>query len=198
MLKTGSLPSRVLALVLLAAGLGVAYQFAMLPVFDIRSTATRRIERANVLLQKSRELTAQRSVLVGQLSALRDRAATLELAYLQGRDDSLAAAELLELTRSAIERAGGDVNSAEVLPAESVTEAPWSRRIAVSVETYLPINGLANALYALESGQPYVLVDGLIVRGRQLTHMNVPGGESGLDVILTVFGYRLEKSDPVG
>jgi hypothetical protein len=175
---------------LLAAG----GRFIVMPCVKMLTTTGYRIEDASTLLRRYRLLAAQRVMFEKQISQLEKRAATADLAYLQAPSDALAGAELLDLTRSVIENAGGKVSSAEVLSADSTAGTPWSRRISVSVQASLSINSLAKTLYALETGKTYVTVDELIVRDDGSGHTDKSESEVVLAIMLKVFGYRLTKS----
>ena len=195
MLKRGSLPSRTLAISLLGAIFVVGQQLVVAPLASIWSSATSRIEQANHLLDRYQKLAFERPILSKELSELRERAASVELAYVRGSSDALAAAELLNRTKSVIEDAGGEVSSGEVLAAEAVTTAPWCRRVAVSVRARVSPRNLAEGLYTLETGRPYVIVREINLSNELTGEAGLPVGDIVLEMMLEVFGYRLEESE---
>jgi Type II secretion system (T2SS), protein M subtype b len=195
MLKPSSLRSRVLAIGLLGAVLVSGYLFVVVPVVGMIADTRRRIEQSSDLLQLYRRLAQQRTVLAKKLSEHQDRVTAFEPAYLQGPSDALAASELLDLTSSVIEKSGGTINSAEVLSSETMMAFPRGRRIAVKINADIPIGGLAEALYALEIGRPYVMIKDLIVRKGKSDQTNKPETEPILAVTLQAVGYLLERGE---
>jgi hypothetical protein len=183
MLRSGSLLSRSLALVLMLGATVTLYEFALMPVIGAHSRARAKIEQTNALLQRYHALAEQRTRLADQISAYERIVADTD-AYLPGRNDIEAAAALQEWVKSAIEGAHGELRSTQVLPAQAVeTKAPL-RLIALRIEFKIDINGLQNVLYALETSDPYLFIEKLGIQRH-----DAPDPGSALDVSLTIEGY---------
>lgn len=103
--------------------------------------------------------------------------------FLRADTESLAAAELQELLRSAANAAGGTVRSTQVLDGR---EEEGYRRVTVRVQVALGLPGFLEMLHAIEGGTPYLFVDGLSASARP------PGPRSRdgeLEVRMDVSGY---------
>jgi general secretion pathway protein M len=187
MLQPGSLLARILALTLLAAALAGGYLLIVVPVLHAYRDNADAIEQAETLLQRQRALAAQRPLLLARIEEEQEHAEAVA-GYLQGPSDALAAAQLQDRLKAVIETAGGELRSTRILPAEAVEASPGTRRTALQVQMIVTIEGLAEILYGLEAGQPYVLIDELSVRNQRERRRR---GESEpmLDVNLRLSGF---------
>jgi general secretion pathway protein M len=189
MLRPGSLLARALALALLAAAVAGGYLLVALPVVHAYRDTGAAIEQAEDLLQRQRALAAQRPSLVARIEEEKAQADAVA-GYLQGPSDALAAAQLQDRLRAVVEAAGGELRSTRILPAVAVEASPGTRRAALQVQMIVTIAGLAEILYGLESGQPYVLIDELSVRNqRERRRRGEPESEPMLDVSLRLSGF---------
>jgi hypothetical protein len=82
-----------------------------------------------------------------------------ETARLAGETEAVAANGLQEIATRAVEDAGGEIGSAEVVRIVDGIEA--TRRIVVSVAFEADIAAVQQALFSLETGVPFVVVDAL-------------------------------------
>jgi general secretion pathway protein M len=189
MLQPGSLLSRALALVVLAVAMVGGYLLIAVPVLDAYREAGEAIEQAETLLQRQRGLAAQRPLLIARIEEEKEQAEA-SAGYLEGPSDALAAAQLQDRLKAVVEAAGGELRSTRILPGEAVEASPGTRRAALQVQMIVSTDGLAEILYRLESGQPYVLIDELSVRNqREHRRRNEPDGEPKLDVDLKLSGF---------
>ncbi|MGH6942671.1 MAG: type II secretion system protein GspM [Geminicoccaceae bacterium] len=193
MLQPGSLLSRTLAVVLLGAALLGAYGLIVAPVLAAYEDAEQRIEQARALLARYVALAEQRPALAERLAEQQERAASAP-GYLQGPSDALAAAQLQDRVKSVVEAAGGKLRSTQILPAKPADADPAIRRTALRVQFVVTIEGLTKTLYALETGQPYLLTDELTVHEQRVRRRrNAPDLQPTLDVSLEVFGYLRQE-----
>jgi general secretion pathway protein M len=190
MLQPGSLLSRTLALVLLGLALVGAARLVVAPLVAAFQENAASIEEAEGLLQRYRALAEQRPAMAKRLATQEERAASAA-GYLQGPSDALAAAQLQDRVKSVIEGAGGELRSTQILPARPVEEDGGIRRAALRVQFAVTIGGLAETLYELESGQPYLLIDQLSVREQRTRRQrrDEPEAEAQLDITLELSGY---------
>ena len=189
MLRRGSPASRILALALLAVVLLAGYGLVVAPVIAAYRETGEAIQEAQDLLQRYRALAAERTGLTDQLTALEQRAAKAG-GYLEGATDALAAVELQDRVRRSIERAGGQLQSTQILPAAAVDAKTPLRRAALRLQLAIATKGLQTMLYELETGQPYLFIDELTVRQRRVRQSKTEVQEEPLlDVSLEVFGY---------
>jgi general secretion pathway protein M len=190
MLQPGSLLSRTLAIVLLAVALLGGYRLIVAPLLTAYQEGESSIEQAKTLLQRYRALAEQRPQLAKRLAEQQERAAAAA-GYLEGPSDALAAAQLQDRVKSVVETAGGELRSTQILPAQPLEGDLGFRRTAVRVQIIVTIEGLAAALYELETGQPYLLIDDVTVRQERVRRRrrSEPKSEPMLDVNLELFGY---------
>jgi general secretion pathway protein M len=189
MLQPGSLLSRALALVLLAAAVSGGYLLVVVPVLAAYRDTADAIEQAESLLQRQRALAAQRPLLIARIEEEKEQADAMA-GYLLGPSDALAAAQLQDRLKAVVEAAGGELRSTRILPAEAVEASPGTRRTALQVQMVVTIDGLAAILYGLEAGQPYVLIDELLVRNQhERRRRGEPEAEPRLDVNLRLSGF---------
>jgi len=193
MLRPGSLLSRLLAVVLLGAALVGGHRLIVGPVLLAYDNGERSIEQLKILLQRYRALAGQRGDLAERLADQQQRRVAAAAVYLQGPSDALAAAQLQARVRSVVEAAGGTMRSAQVLPADPSSRDGSNQRTALRVQFVATIDGLARALYELETGQPYVMIEQLTIRERG-AHGGQPEAEAMLDVTLEIFGYVLAQA----
>jgi general secretion pathway protein M len=190
MLQPGSLLSRTLALVLLALALLGGFRLVVAPLVAAFQDNASRIEQAEALLQRYLALAEQRQAMSERLATQQELAASAA-GYLQGPSDALAAAQLQDRVKSVIEGAGGELRSTQILPAVVIDGDAGIRRAALRVQFAVTIEGLAETLYELESGQPYLLIDQLSVREQRARRRrsDEPETEASLDISLELSGY---------
>jgi len=199
MLQPGSILSRLLALGLLAAALAASYLLVVVPLLSTYEDNVAAIERAETLLQRQQALVALQPQLVERLEEERAQAEAVA-GYLEGPSDALAAAQLQDRVKEVVEASGGELRSTRILPAETIDSSPGTRRAALRVQMIVSIEGLAEILYELEAGQPYVLIDELSVRSqrerrrRRRSRDRAYDEEPSLDVSLELSGFVREAS----
>jgi general secretion pathway protein M len=190
MLQPGSLVSRTLALALLALALLGGFRLVVAPLVAAFQDNASRIEQAEGMLQRFLALAEQRQAMSDRLAAQQELAASAA-GYLEGPSDALAAAQLQDRVKSVVEAAGGELRSTQILPAVPIEGDDGIRRAALRVQFAVTIAGLAETLYELESGQPYLLIDQLSVREQRARRRrsDEPETEARLDISLELSGY---------
>jgi len=194
MLRPGSLVAKVVALAILAIVLLAAYRFAVQPLIQAYLGTNEEITRANELLQRYKVLAAEQPALSERLAALKDDDQVLS-GYLEGPSDALAAAQLQDLAADAIAAAGGEILSAQILQATDIEDGPPSiRRTGLKLRLAATIDGLASILYDLETIEPRLFVDQLLVVSTNARRRSDRANSgSNLDVRLDLFGYVLQS-----
>lgn len=189
MLQPGSLLSRTLAVLLLGLVVFAGYRLIVVSVIAAWQNGERAIVESQALLQRYRALAEQRSFLAESLAEQEQQAATAD-GYLAGPSAALAAAQLQDRVKTVVESAGGELLSAQVLPAAQVEGNPRVHRAALKVQFAVTIDGLATTLYELETGQPYLIVNALSIRQQPMRQLgDEPQPQPWLDVRLELFGY---------
>ena len=188
-MRRGSLVSRMLALALLVALVFGAVRLIALPVADAYQQAAQSIAQSQTLLQRYQALAAERPQLEEQVAAQREATVT-SAAYLEGESDALAGAALQDQVRTIIARAGGELNSTQILPVAPAGPDNSVRRASLKLQLTVDIEGLQQLLYELETAEPYLFVDDLIIRERRLRRLRDGAGEElMLDVSFEISGY---------
>jgi general secretion pathway protein M len=195
MLRPGSPASRLLAVALLAAVPMTAYALVVGPIITAYRDAGEAIAQAQKLLQNYRERAEQRPQFARLLAAEEERAGSIT-GYLEAVDAALAAAELQDRVKGVVEQAGGTLRSAQSLEVEAVEEVAGVRRAGLKVRFAADIESLAAILYELETGEPYLFVEGLSIREprRQRRRRDEPEQVPELDVVLDLYGYMRDAT----
>lgn len=197
MIRRGSLVSRLLAATLLLVVLWLGLQLVVLPVVSAYRTAADEIAQNRALLERYRALAAEQPRYAKRLEQRReaDRANT---GFLEGQDETLAAAALQERVGAVIDAAGGELHSTQILPAQVADEDLAIRRAGLRLQFAVGIEGLEEILYQLETAEPYLFVDELSIREQRIRRRrNEPAQETRLDVGLEVYGFvRAAGSGP--
>jgi len=108
----------------------------------------------------------------------------LEAAYLAGETEAVAANLLQEKVTRAVEEAGGTPASVGVT--EILDGVGGSRRIGIEITFAAGIDAIQAALFALETGVPYVFTDALTLAAETAAQS---GGDPQLRATLRVSGY---------
>lgn len=108
-----------------------------------------------------------------------------EAAYLAGETEAVAANLLQQKVTAAVEQAGGTPASVGVT--EVVDGIGGSRRIGVEIAFAAGIDAVQAALFALETGVPYVFTDALTLDSEAAGEAG--GGDPRLRATLRVSGY---------
>ncbi len=109
--------------------------------------------------------------------------------FLKNTGVALAASEIQETAKSLIEANGGRLNSMQVAPHK---EESGYRRVTVNIQMFSSMPALRKILYTLETMQPYLLVDNMVVRTQANAYFKgVPGVEPEMSVQFDLSGYAL-------
>jgi general secretion pathway protein M len=183
-LATGVL-AVLLALVALAIGV---------PIVLLHRHYDAAIERMTRQWQSQTAFNAKRTEMAAALNALKAREP--RKLFLKGPTAALAAAELQEMVKAAIEANGGRVASANGLPAK---EEGGYRVAAATVQFNVNNVNLRRVIHALESQTPYVFIDNVLVRSHTAPGWRPPPGtpEPDLFVQFDVSGLALATADAV-
>ena len=186
---SGTVSSRLIALLLLALVLLAGHRVMIQPIVDLYRGNAATIATKTDRLERYRRLAGERETLTGQLADLqRDRRTTA--GYIAKSSDVLSATAVQDRAAAAIGAVGGEVKSVELLPGSTVEDYPAVRRVGLRIRFSASIEGLARVVHALEDTEPYLFVEALLANasGGGLT---TDRGEQGrqLDVSLDVIGY---------
>jgi hypothetical protein len=115
--------------------------------------------------------------------------------FLKNTAPNLAGAELQEIVKAAVEGNGGRITTSQNT---SAREDGRFKQIGVNVQFFATTPALQKVLNALESQQPYLLVDNLTVRPLNAFRgfKPAPGAEPEVNVQLDVSGFAYSDVKP--
>lgn len=112
------------------------------------------------------EAIATRQASLEQELARTERAMNFSTLTLQADSATLAAADLQERVKAAVQDAGGSLTSTQILEAEKVDAF---ERVSVNVRMTGATPAVQKSLYALENGRPLLVIDDMLIVSRRTT-----------------------------
>jgi general secretion pathway protein M len=186
---------RALAVGLLVALVVIVLAVVLGPVVLLHRHYDRAIGDTSSRLRIYERVAAQALELRAALNAMQQRDG--RRFFLQNTATNLAGAELQELVKSAIENNGGRITTSQNT---TPREDGRFRQIGVNVQFFAATPALQKILLAIESHQPYLIVDNLTVRPLNAFRGFKPaaGQEPELNVQLDVGAWAYgEPAKPV-
>jgi len=184
---TGSVASRLTALLLLVAVLVVAYALIGWPLQSAYQEALADIGDRRHALARLNAAQARDDVLAARLESGGD---TTRSAIVLAETDSSAAALLQSHLQTLLETADAELTSIEALPSDDGGDY---RAVRVRAQFTTGHDGLRQVLFALESGRPTVFLDNLTVSARSVRAFGV---DRPLDIQVDLTAYRGAGSQP--
>ena len=177
---------RALAIGLAVAALVVVLAVVLGPVALLRRHYDTAIADTSDRLRRYQRVAAQAPELRAALDAMQQRDG--RRFFLRNTASNLAGAELQELVKAAIEGNGGRITTSQNT---SPREEGRFREIGVNVQFFASTPALQKILLAIESHQPYLIVNNLTVRPLNAFRgfKPAPGQEPELNVQLDVGGW---------
>jgi len=177
---------RALAIGLAVAALVIVLAVVLGPVALLRRHYDTAIADTSDRLRRYQRVAAQAPELRGALDAMQQRDG--RRFFLRNTASNLAGAELQELVKAAIEGNGGRITTSQNT---SPREEGRFREIGVNVQFFASTPALQKILLAIESHQPYLIVNNLTVRPLNAFRgfKPAPGQEPELNVQLDVGGW---------
>ena len=182
--------SRIAALALLL-GMVLIFSLGLFgPLLAISESYRERIEDSEFKLQKLRKIAAEKDFWLKRLEEIKMQGKAE--GRLIARDTAaLASADLQSLIKEAVNRAGGELISTQVIPEHKEEQF---NRVAVKVRMTGSTQALRDILHSFESGHPILFVDNLNIRPIRNVQPMLPGRKAGkvtdkLSVDFDVIGY---------
>jgi general secretion pathway protein M len=182
-----SLPiRRALAIAILIAGAWLLFLYVVQPTADLYSQAQTSIERYEAALGRAQNRERDLVDAETELAQLRKRQMTSG-GFLEGTNESIAAARLQERLKSSLDAVKGELKSTQILP---LREEADFRRVTVRAQISVGIGALQRTFYDLESSSPYLFLDNVIIRARTATpDRDKEPSDPVLDVSFDLAGY---------
>ena len=181
-LLSRALAIAILLLVVAAVGFGV-----ILPLFGLLPGEGEAVEQQQHLLAGYQRQAARLPALQQRLAALKQEAAGLTGIW-PGTTAALAVAGLQGEVRRLVDAAGGQIRSAQEIPAKP---DGGFERIGLRLDLTVPMTGLPGLLKALDAHAPYIFLDTVELRAPEVLPGAVPtGGSPVLTLRCELSGYR--------
>jgi hypothetical protein len=186
---------RALALGLLAAAIVAVLAVILVPIVLLHRHYDTAIADASDKLRRYQRIAAQAPEFRTALAAMQKRDG--RHFFLRNTATNLAGAELQELVKAAIEGNGGRITTSQN---SSPRDDGRFREIGVNVQFFATTPELQKILLAIESHQPYLIVDNLTVRPLNAFRGFKPaaGQEPELNVQLDVGGWAYAEPPKPG
>jgi len=187
--------SRVLALALLALAVLLGIALLLAPFLLLHRHYDAAIDALQDRVEVYRRVAAQTPELKKALEAL--RAKDGRRFFLHNTAPNLAGAELQDLVRAAIENNGGRITTIQTAQPR---EDGRFRQVGINVQLFASTPNLQKILYALETQQPYLVVENLSLRPLNAFRgfKPPPGNEPELSVLLDVSGFAFAEGSKNG
>lgn len=178
---------RKAALAFLAGAVVASLLLVALPVWLAHRHYDVALEDIDKRLARYERLSAARPALERKLEAV--RAMGSRKYFLKASAASLSAAEIQERVRQFVEGSGGRMISVQV--GQPRSEGRF-RQVAVTLQLNANVAALRRILYAMETGEPYVFIDSLMVRAQVPPGFKAPPGvEPEMFIQLEISGYAI-------
>ena len=184
--------SRALALALLFVAVFLGLAVLLAPFLLLHRHYNAAIDSAQERLDRYRSISAQAPGLQKTLDALREKQG--RRFFLKNTASNLAGAELQDLVRAAVENNGGRITTVQIT---APRDDGRFRLIGLNLQLFATTANLQKILYAIETQQPYMVVDNLTVRPLNgfRGFRPAPGAEPEMNVLLDVTGFALSDGD---
>ena len=176
-----------LAIGLLAAGVVLLLAIFALPVWLVHRHYDDALEEIEKRLTRYERLSATRPQLQAKLEAV--RALNSRKYFLKASAASLAAAEIQERAKNFVEANGGRPISVQVAAPK---DDGRFKQVTVTVQLNANITALRKILYAIESSEPYLFVDNVMIRSQVPPGFKAsPGFEPEMFIQFDVSAYAV-------
>ena len=181
---------RALAIALFVVAVAILLSVLLLPVVLLHRHYNNAISSLTDRLETYRRVAAQAPEYRKALDVMRDKDA--KRFYLKNTAANLAGAELQELVRAASRATAAASRSARTRPRRTTAA---TGRSALNVQFFATTPNLQKILYALESQQPYLVVENLTLRPLNAFRgfRPAPGQEPEVNVQLDVIAFDFNE-----
>lgn len=189
--------SRLLALLLFNLTLVLAVAAIVLPALLMNRHFDELIEAMQDQLevyQRVARHSGQYQAKYQQLQRVRQQ----DRRYLQSDTESLATAELQRIVKQMIAGNQGEILSTQVM---QTTEEQGFTRVSIRIRMKSRLEEMVKIFHAMESGKPYLFVEDVIIRSRQVARRRLPSNKeigeamAQLDIDFQLSGYmRADQS----
>lgn len=183
--------SRALAATILLLLLALPLVLLILPVWSMNREYDAKIEDTRFQIQRYQQIAGQDDHYQLEFNNLK-RNQQSDMRYLQSKTDLLANAELQRRINQIVAASGGEIVSTQTV---QISQEEMLNKIAIRVRMKTTLENLVQILHKIETQKPFLFVDDISLRSRQLPRRRLPTNKEieveirKLDLELLVFGY---------
>jgi general secretion pathway protein M len=183
--------SRLLALLLFVVTLVMVVAAITLPALAMNRHYDELIEGMNNQLEVYRRVARHSDQYQTKYQRLQ-RIRQQDRRYLRSDTESLATAELQRIVKQIIAGNKGEILSTQVM---RTSEEQGFKRVAIRMRMKSTLEEMVKILHALETEQPYLFIENVTVRSRQVARRRLPSNKaidkamSQLDIDFQLSGY---------
>jgi general secretion pathway protein M len=178
---------RLLALGLLALAVGLVWLLVIAPVMDAFADQSARIDDLQQQLALFKVRIAMKPAVEMRLADMKKNEAS-SAGLIGGNSAELAAANVQSMVKALSESDTAQIRSAQNLP--PVTGDGF-QRIEIQYDMSVPMTRLKDVVYRIETGVPYLFLDGIDVRAPEdWQNSGLKLDPPNVDVRWTVHAYR--------
>jgi general secretion pathway protein M len=187
---------RLLALLLLNFALLLTVAAIVLPALLMNRHFDERIEAMQDQLEVYQRVARHSDQYQAKYQQLQ-RARQQDRRYLQSDTESLATAELQRIVKQMIAGNHGEILSTQVM---QTTEEQGFARVSIRIRMKSGLEEMVKIFHAMESRKPYLFVEDVIIRSRQVARRRLPSNKAieeamaQLDIDFQLSGYMRADS----
>jgi general secretion pathway protein M len=185
MIQMTPVQSKVAALALLLLAILASLTLVFGPWWALKLRYDSALDEAVTRLERYSRIAGMQDGL--QKKALEVKSLETSKHFLKSASPALAAAELQDLAKTVIEANGGKITSIQILQHKDET---GYRQVGVTLQLSATQSVLKSMLHAIESAQPLLFIDNLVVRSPIGNQNRVP--EADLNFQFDLTGYALK------
>lgn len=155
--------SKVAAISLLVALLALVAFYGAYPLWRGHQSVDEEIAQSEQLIERFAKARDQKAAYEARIAELRDRQAQSGT-FIAGETDAMAAADLQQRIKAAVDNSGGQLKSTQIL---ALKDDEAFERVAVRIAMVGTIESFFQLLHDLEGGRPYTFIDNLDVKARR-------------------------------
>lgn len=161
-----------------------------LPVAALFEAQAENRSEALAQLAAYRAQEAQRPELAARLAALQEGAKSVP-GLLSASSAALAQAQLQSDMKELIDRAGGSLLSAQLLPP---TKVKGFDSVAIEYDVNIPLSNFSSLIYAVETHTPYYFIDTADFVMPPNWRPDIHGQDPSMEMRMTIHAYRWRGS----
>ena len=162
-----------------------------IPIYSINQHYSEKISQMSTRLSILKRTSTEAKTLLPEYNRLKNFRLS-DKRYLQSQSEALAAAEIQRVIKGIIVPNGGEILSTQIITNTQREKIP---QITLKVRMRGDINTLVNVFYKIETGDPFLVIDNLTLRSRNIRkrrsvrQKNTTQQPNKLDIQFEISGY---------